>query len=86
MKAPPVISPLDFFGIHGELILIEYDDEAQLNLPPSIYFSPYIADLNGVTGAGMIESKIERVVQAIKKINVETTFVIHRIEIGRAHV
>lgn len=83
-KEIPIISPLDFSGIQGELILIEYDETSQLNLPEAIYFSPYITDLNGVTGAGIIESKIERVVQAIKNINVETTFVIHRIELFNA--
>lgn len=82
MKAPPVISPLDFFGIHGELILIEYDDGDQLNLPPSIYFSPYL-DAH-CRGAGMVESKIERVVQAIKKVDADVTFVIHRIELFNA--
>jgi len=83
IKAPDILSPLDFFGIEGELILIEFDEEVQLEscFCDVIAFTPQPVDIRNVKCAAIQCDNIARAVRMIKGVNQKVDFLIHRIDL-----
>lgn len=73
-EAPPILSPLDFAGIHGKVILVEIDKAkdilSAINLNESIWYAIEFTELiNAADGeiVGFYSDDVSKIVKSIQR-------------------